>query len=325
MKAILLDQPGTPDTLRLGVIDEPTAGPGEILIRVHACGLNPVDVGVAGGGNPAWSWPHVLGLDAAGTIEALGEGVTEFEIGQHVVFHGDLRREGGLAEFVTAPATILATIPDEVTFEQAAALPCAGMTAFQAVHRRLHVSAGQTILITAGAGDVGGYAIQLAKKMGAKVITTCSEANIERVRKLGADEVINYRTENVVERVKELTNSRGVDAVIDTVSAESATENLSILVHGGGLVSIAGRPDGSVIEPFTYAVSLHEIALGAAHSHGDEKAQADLRAMLEELMAAVADGSLDPMLAHVVPLDQAPDALARIKTGHGHGRTVVTI
>ena len=325
MKALLLDEPGTPSTLRLGEVSDPVPGPGEVRVRVRACGLNPVDVGTAANGNPAWSWPHILGLDAAGDIDAIGEGVNGFTVGQRVVFHGDLRRNGGLAEFVVTRDDVVATIPDDVSYAQAAALPCAGMTAYQAVYRRLHLSAGQTILITGGAGGVGGFAIQLAHAVGARVITTCSPTARDRVLALGADEAIDYGNGDVPARVRELTSGRGVDAVIDTRSSESATANLGLLVHGGGLVFIAGRPDLGAVVPFTIAPSVHEIALGAAHSFGDAGARKDLAIMLEDLLSRVAAGTLNPMIEREVALGEAPEALESIAAGHSHGKSVVIV
>lgn len=325
MRALVLPRPGTPDTLRRADLPIPEPGPGQARVKVEACGLNPVDYQVAAGGHPDWTWPHVLGLDVAGTVDALGEGVTGVHPGQRVVFHGDLRRPGGFAEFTLADATTLATVPDTVDWAVAAALPCAGMAAFQAVVRRLHVTAGDTVLVTAGAGGVGGFAVQLAARTGARVITTASAHNADHVRKLGADEVVDHRTEDVAARVRELTDGRGVDAVVDTVSPESATANLSLLVHGGGLASVAGRPELTAVAPFTIAPSVHEIALGAAHSDGDERARADLSTMLGELLALVADGNLDPMLSRTLPLGEVPSALGQLSERHVRGKFVHTV
>lgn len=303
-------------------------------MAVEACGLNPVDLNTMHGGHPTWSWPHILGLDVAGTIAELSNGVEGFVVGDRVVFHGDLRRDGGYAEFVTTRAEVLARIPDQVSFEVAAALPCAGMTAYQAIHRRLHVGAEDVVLITAGAGGVGGFAVQLAKAAGARVITTCSAYNADYVRSLGADEVIDYRAESIPQRVRELTSSResgerrgsrtdwGVDAVLDTVSSTSATENIQLLAHGGGIATIAGGPDLSVITPFTLAPSWHEISLGAAHADGDLRARRRLAEDLQTLLAMVAHGRLDPMLADTVDLDHVPQALAKLATRHGRGKYV---
>lgn len=154
---------------------------------------------------------------------------------------------------------------------------------------------------------------------------TSSSRSAERVKGLGADEVIDYASEDVGSRVLELTSGRGVDAVLDTRGSESATTNLGLLVHGGGLAAIAGRPDLSAVEPFTTAPSVHEIALGAAHSHGDSQAREDLAVMLDDLLDRVSTGDLDPMVDQVVPLEQVPDALADIMAGHSHGKTVATL
>ncbi|MER5753851.1 zinc-binding dehydrogenase [Streptomyces sp. NPDC002088] len=324
MRALVLDRPGAPETLRLSDLPVPEPGPGQARVKVEACGLNPVDYQVAAEGHPDWTWPHVLGLDVAGTVDAVGEGVTGVHPGQRVVFHGDLRRPGGFAVYALADTTTLATVPDTIEWAVAAGLPCAGMTAYQAVVRRLVVTAGDTVLVTGGAGGVGGFAVQLAARAGARVITTASARNADRVRELGADEVVDYRTEDVAARIRDLTDGRGVDGVVDTVSPESATANLSLLVHGGGLASVAGRPDLTVVAPFTIAPSVHEIALGAAHSHGDERPRADLSAMLGELLTLVADGHLDPMLSRTLPLSEVPSALGQLSERHVRGKLVYT-
>ncbi|MFD5319440.1 zinc-binding dehydrogenase [Streptomyces sp. NPDC127098] len=325
MRALLLDAPGSPDTLRRAELPVPEPGPGQVRVRVEACGLNPVDYQVAAGGHPDWSWPHVLGLDVAGTVDAVGAGVTDPSPGQRVAYHGDLRAPGGFAEYALADATTLARVPDALDPVVAAALPCAGMTAHQAVVRRLRVAAGHTVLVTGGAGGVGGYAVQLAALAGARVIATASAGNAEHLRKLGADEVVDYRAEDVHARVRELTEGRGVDAIVDTVGPDSATAGLALLAHGGGVAAVAGRPDLTAVAPFGTAPSVHEIALGAAYSHGDERARATLSSTLTELFALVGDGRLDPMVARALTLEEVPAGLTELAGRHVRGKLVLSL
>lgn len=322
MRALVLDRPGAPGTLRLGDAPVPVAGPGEILVRVEAGGLNPVDYKVAAGGFPEWVWPHVLGVDVVGVVEAAGPGVETVRAGDRVAYHGDLRARGGFAELAVTTADTVALVPANVDPVAAAALPCAGMTAYQAVVRRLHVQAGQTVLVTAGAGGVGGFAVQLAAMAGARVLSTASAANAARVRALGADEVIDYRTQDVASRVLELTDGRGVDAVVDTLGPESATQNLHLLTFGGAVAAIDGRADVSVVPPFSRVPSAHEIALGAAHSHGDAAARADLSIMLSALLALVAGGRLDPMVTKTMGLEGVPEALTELAGRHVYGKLI---
>ncbi len=208
MTALLLDRPAGPadlaSAMRVGEVSVPESGVGQVRLRVEACGLNPVDWKVARG-SAAWSWPHILGLDVAGTIDVIGPGVTtpaddgtsalrpDLAVGDRVALYHDLRRPGGLAQYTVVDALAVAHVPAAVTAVEAAALPSAGMTAYQALVRRLRLAAEQTVLITAGAGGVGGYAIQIAKGLGARVIATASTTKLEAVRALGADEVIDYR------------------------------------------------------------------------------------------------------------------------------------
>jgi NADPH:quinone reductase-like Zn-dependent oxidoreductase len=322
MRALVLDRPGTPDSLRLATLPAPEAGANQLRVRVEACGLNPVDVQVAGGGRPEWVWPHVLGLDVVGLVDQLGPGVSGWRIGQRVAWHGDLTRPGGLAEWAVARVDTVAAVPDGLAPEAVAALPCAGMTAFQAVNRRLHVGPDDTVLVTAGAGGVGGFAIQLAALAGARVLTTASAGQADRLRGLGAAEVIDYHVVDVADRVRELTSGRGLDAVVDTRGPDSAGANLRLLVFGGRLASVAGRPDLSAVPPFTTAPSVHEIALGAAHQYGDRRARAELATMLAELMGLLAAGRLDPMVAAALPLERVPWGLTEILGGHVHGKLV---
>jgi NADPH:quinone reductase-like Zn-dependent oxidoreductase len=322
MHALVLDRPGTPDTLRRTDLPVPDPGPGQVRVKVEACGLNPVDHQLAAAGHPDWHWPHVLGLDVAGIVDATGPGVSGVRRGQRVAYHGDLRRAGGLAGCALADAAVLAEVPDRVDAVTAAALPCAGMAAYQAVVRRLRVGAGDTVLVTGGAGGVGGFAVQLAALAGARVLATASARNADHVRALGADEAIDYRTDDVAARVRALTGGRGVEAVVDTVGPDSATAHLGLLVHGGGLAAVAGRPDLTAVPPFTTAPSVHEIALGAAHSHGDLRARTDLSVMLTELLTLVADGRLDPMLNRTVPLEEVPAALTELSDRHVRGKLV---
>jgi len=327
MKALVLDRPGA--ALHLADVATPEPGPGEVRVRVLAAGLNPVDYKLLGGGHPDWKYPFILGLDVAGIVDALGPGVRQWAVGDEVFYHGDLRRPGGFAEYAVAPAHVLARVPDNTSPVESAldmaALPCAGLTAYQAIFRKLHLRAGQSILVQAGAGGVGGFAVQLAAACGATVITTCSPSNADYVRTRGADCALDYHTEDVPARVREITNGRGVDAVIDTLGRQTATAALEMLAFGGQLVCIEGLPDFSHWHMFGQAISVHEIALGGAHASGDRAAQEDLGVMGFELAALVAEGRIDPMIGEIVTLDTIPDALRRLSTRHVRGKIVARI
>lgn len=325
MRALQLPTAGAFDSLEIGEAPRPRPGTGQVLIAVHAAGLNPVEYKVArGAGIPTWHWPHILGQDCAGVIAGLGEGVSGLRVGDRVACHGDLGREGCFAEYVVDDAEAITRIPEDVDDVCAAALPCAGMTAYQAIVHRLRVGPGQTILVTAGAGGVGGYAVQLARIAGARVLATASPANAERLRALGA-EPIDYRSTDVVEEVRRLTEGRGVDGVVDVLGADSATANLRLLVHGGGIVTTDGRPDLTTIPELTTAPSVHEVALGAAYQWGDAASRRRLASDLAALLELVASGRLDPMVTRTVTLDEIPAALHDLEGRHVTGKIVARI
>ena len=325
MKALVLNKPGTPDTLTLTEVPTPSVNEGHALIEVRAVGLNPVDYKTAARGNDAWSWPHILGLDVAGIVVDSDPAGSDLKAGDRVYYHGNLARQGGYAEYAIAPQHILAPIPDEINFEDAAAIPCAGFTAWQILSRKIKPFKGQTILIHGGSGGVGGFAIQLAKHLGLTVITTCSSANFDAVRALGASHAIDYKEEDITVRVKEITDGRGADLAINTIGSESATHDLERLAFGGHLACVDGLPDFDKIIPFTKAVSIHESALGGAHLSGDIAAQKDLAKMGNEMMDFLSHRIISSMLTEVISMAEIPPALTRLANRHVRGKIVAAI
>jgi NADPH:quinone reductase-like Zn-dependent oxidoreductase len=326
MRALLLDRPGPPSSLRVGEAPRPVPGAGEVLVRVEAVGLNPVDYQVAAGGHPLWTYSHILGLDIAGVVHDAGPRPDpRLPVGTRVAWHQDLRRAGGLAEYVTGPAAVMAVVPPEVSTTVAASLPCAGMTAYQAVLRRLRAQRGQYALVQGASGGVGGFAVQLLAAAGARVIATASPANHDYVRGLGAETVLDYRRADLGAALRAATGERGFDAVVDAVSPASAEQGLLLLRHAGGLAAVAGRPSLDAVHPFGIAPSLHEIALGAAYTHGDAGNRADLALMLTELLRLVAEGTLTPLPIETVRLEDAPEALERLAGRHVRGKIVVRL
>ncbi|WP_247828701.1 zinc-binding dehydrogenase [Arthrobacter antioxidans] len=325
MRALLLDRPGPPSSC-VGEAPRPAPGVGEVLVRVDAVGLNPVDYQLASGGHPLWTYPHIPGLDIAGVVEDAGPGPEpRVPTGTRVVWHQDLRRPGGLAAYATAPTDVLAVVPPGVGMAAAASLPCAGMTAYQAVVRRLRATRGQYALVQGASGGVGGFAVQLLAAAGATVIATASPSNHAYVRGLSADAVLDYRRDDLGAVLRAATEGRGFDAVVDTVSPASAAQGLRLLRHAGGLAAVAGRPSLDIVEPFGIAPSLHEIALGAAYTHGDVGSRADLAVMLTELLRLVDEGALTPLPIETVRLADAPDALERLAGRHVRGKIVVRL
>ena len=324
MKALLLQQPGSVDNLHVGDVPDPKPQTGEIRVRVGAIGLNPVDYKLAGRGNPAWTYPHIPGLDVAGTVDAVGPDTEGFESGDRVYYHGDLTRPGGYAEWAITTAHTTAKIPDGVELATAAAIPCAGLTAYQGLIRRLDVQAGQTVWVQGGAGGVGGFGIQLCKARGATVITTASPGNHDFVKALGADHVIDYNREDVVAQILEITSGRGVDAVQAAVDPTTADEGIRALAFGGAISCIAGLPTLDE-DTFARAISLHKISLGAAHPSNNREAQLDLARMAQEMIGMVAAGQIDPMIEQRTDLAGVPEGLAQLETRHVRGKIVAIL
>jgi NADPH2:quinone reductase len=326
LKALVLDRPGQPETMYITELPLPEPGPGEIRVRIQAASLNPIDYKVAPNGHPSWKYPFVLGVDAAGVVDALGEGVTQWNIGDRVVYHSNFTKHGTYAQYNVTTAHTVAALPQELSFEKGAAFPCAGLTAYQCLHRKMNLKAGQTVLIHGGAGGVGGYAIQLARLVGAKIITTASSRNFDYVKQLGAHEVIDYNTENVAARVMEMTNGLGVDAILNTINRQSAQADLDMLAFGGQLACIAGSPENVAdTQPPSKSITVHKVMLGGAHLSEDHRAQADLGVMAGEFAQLLMAKKLNPMIAETIALEDVPQALTRLSERHVRGKIVVRI
>ena len=270
MKAVYINEFGGPEVLIYGDRPDPVAGPGELVIRVRASALNSADQGVRTGRSTAGELPRILGFDMAGEISQLGPGVSGFKEGERVLIDNRLKCgvcepclmardewclvqtrlgcdvDGGHAEYCVVPVVNTHRIPDWMSYESAAALPIAGHTAWHCLITRGQLQPWEDILIQAGGSGVGSMAIQIAKHMGARVITTAgSDWKLEKAKEIGADEVINYNeTPDFSERVKELTGGEGVDMVLDVVGASVWEENLRSLKQYGRLV-ITGTTSGT--------------------------------------------------------------------------------
>ena len=325
MKALLLDKPGPVSSLRIGELPLSEPGPNEIRVKVHAVSLNPVDYKLAGRGNDNWSWPHVLGLDVAGVVDAVGSDVvSRWATGDRVFYHGDLSKPGGFAEYAITTAHTTAAIPANVSFADAAAIPCAGLTAYEAVVRRLNVQPEHTVWMQGGAGGVGGFGVQICANIGATVITTASAKNHEFVKSLGADHAINYNNENVVDAITEITNGLGVDRVLGTVDIETANQGIEVLKFRGGIACVAGMPTFGE-DTFSEAKSVHNIAYGSAHTSTNRAAQLDLAHMADEMIALVADNKINTMIEQTISLEDIPYGLTQLETRHVKGKIVAEI
>jgi NADPH:quinone reductase-like Zn-dependent oxidoreductase len=305
MHAVRFHEYGPPSVLVVDEVERPDPKAGEVLIRVHAAGVNPVDWKFRAGYLKEYApltLPHAPGLDLAGTVEALGDGVTGFAIGDRVFGRG----VGTYAEFAVAPETTIARIPDGVSFEQAAPLHVGGETAWVGLFDTAHLEPGQRLLVQGGAGGVGSIAVQLGHWKGAYVIATASAENVEFVRSLGADEVIDYTSVNVEDAVHD------VDVVLDTVGGDVTAHSWSVLKPGGILVAVAGMPDTETAATRGVRTS------GVGHP-------AETRPVLEQLAQLVASGDVKPQIGQIFRLEDAPQAHAASETGHGRGRILLKV
>lgn len=326
MRAVICSKPVDDlSTTTLTEAPRPDPQPGEVRVRMRAASLNPVDWKLCAGVAPWWTQPHVAGLDGAGEIDAVGDGITGWNIGDRVVWHGDLNRQGVFAEYAITVAHVLSRIPDGVSFEAAAALPCAGLTAYQALVRKIGLQTGQVIVIQGASGGVGGFAVQIAKNLGARVIALARPDKAARAEVLGADVVLDYRSEALAEEVRQHNGGEGADAMLEVVNPGDARRSLDLLRYNGQLATIAPLPDLSQTPAYTYGASLHEVALGGAYAAGDLRTQQDFSLMGDQLLKWLAKGKLDPMIEMRTTLQEVPETLAQLRRRKFDGKAVVTI
>jgi NADPH:quinone reductase-like Zn-dependent oxidoreductase len=242
MKAAFIEQYGGPEVLKYGDLPDPAAGPGEVVIDVVAASVNGADWKVRTGQYKQSKFPLVLGRDFSGAISAIGEGVTDFKVGDQVFGVCEAGQEGAYAEKIAVKAAIVAKKPTALSHVHAAALALTGLTAMSAIEDTLKLQPGETILIQGGAGGVASFAIQLAKHIGARVITTASAPNHPYLRNIGADEIVDYNTRDFTQVVA------NCDAVFDTVGGDVAQRSFAVLKSGGRAAFIASGPQAP--EPY---------------------------------------------------------------------------
>ncbi len=240
-RAIVINQYGGADQLTEETVELPELGEQQVLVKIHATSVNPIDWKLREGylsQMMPWEFPIILGWDAAGEIVETGSKVTDWQVGDRVFARPETTRFGTYGDYAIVDDHLLATKPENISFEEAAAVPLAGLTAYQALFDHGHLKAGEKVLIHAGAGGVGMYAIQLAKNAGAEVITTASEKNREFLEELGADQVIDYRSTDFSEVLS------GIDLVFDTMGGEIQEKSFQVLKpETGRLISIVGEPN----------------------------------------------------------------------------------
>ncbi|MFL5318968.1 MAG: zinc-binding dehydrogenase [Myxococcaceae bacterium] len=315
MQAIVLTKFGGPEVLEQRDVGQPSPGPGQLLVRVHASGTNPVDAKIrAAGGWAQITPPCVIGYDASGVIEALGVGVSGFSRGDEVFFTPEIfgNVHGTYAECALVEAAIVAPKPKGLSHVEAAAVPLAGGTAFEAVVRRLSVRPGETLLIHGAAGGVGTFAVQLGKLCGARVIGTASEPHHKLLRDLGADVCIDYRKENVFERTLKETGGVGVDAVFDCVGGDHIQNSAQCTKPFGRLASILG-PKGDFTMLYLKNQTYHGVFM---HREG---------ARLKLLGNLLERKALRPIIAETLPLSDVRKAHERLDSGHGAGKIVLEV
>ncbi len=288
-------------------IPVPEIGSDDVLVRVGAASMNPMDnklqMGVLHDAFPL-EFPYTMGTDLAGTVERVGPDVVGWSQGDRVLARTDPTSGGALAELAVLPASYLVRVPESMSIERAAAIPTTAATAYQALFEMADLKPGQTVLVHAGTGGVGSIAIQFAKAAGARVIATASGDGVEITRRLGADEVIDYRQEDFTEKVS------GVDLVLDTVGGETQRRSFGVLRPGGLLLGIAVPPD--------------EEAAGAYDVKTAFNVHISDAARLEKVVERVDAAGTEVLIDRTVPLDSLDEAFARQGSGRARGKILLT-
>jgi NADPH:quinone reductase-like Zn-dependent oxidoreductase len=323
MKAIVYGCYGSADVLKLEDVEKPVAGDDQVLVKVHAAALNPLDfhymhgtpylmrldAGIGAPKNPR------LGVDFSGTVEAVGKNVKRFKPGDDV-FGG---RTGAFGEYVTVREDrALVSKPANMTFEQAAAAPIAAITALQALRDDGHVQAGQKVLINGASGGVGTFAVQLAKSFGAEVTAVCSAKNADMVRKIGADHVIEYTKEDFTR------NGQHYDLIVDTVGTHSLLDYKRALTDQGRLVTVGGQVDNWMLGLLGSVVYAKVLSPFISQKLGIMLAELNPKDLttLRDLMQA---GKVTPVIDRTYKLSEVPEAMRYLELGHARGKVIIRV
>lgn len=330
MKALTFKRYGKADQLAFIDTPRPTPKPDEILVQVHAAGLNPIDNMIPQGTfKPIlrFQLPATLGSDLAGVVVEVGNRVTRFKPGDEIFASIFDLGTGALAEFAVVPETAAALKPPNLDFVQAASIPMVALTSWQALNERARLKPGQKVFIPAGSGGIGTFAIQLAKYLGAKVGTTTSSGNVDLVRSLGADDVVDYNKQQFE------TVLRDYDAVLGTIRGDAIEKSLGILKGGSTIVSLVGPPDAAFARArgmnffmvFLFGLLSRKIIRGTG-KRGAEYSFLFVHpdgSQLSQIAEILKSGRIRPVIDKVFPFAQAKDALGYLAKGRAKGKVVV--
>lgn len=310
MKAAQINEYGDASVVTINEVDQPTASKGQVLVEVYASSLNPFDTTVRAGyikETISLQFPATLGGDIAGIVREVGEGVTSIAVGDRVYGQANVvaGNSGAFAEFAATSAGQVAKAPKGLDFRYAAALPLVGVSALQALTQHTRLQSGQKIFIHGGAGGIGTIAIQIARNIGAYIATTATGQDIDRVKQLGADEVIDYKSQDFTEVLN------GYDAVFDTVGGDDFNKSLNILKQGGKAVSMIAQADAAKAE---------ELGVTAHTQSTRVTTEA-----LDKLRELVESGVVTPQVGEVFPLEQIREAFEAREAGAIHGKAVISI
>jgi NADPH:quinone reductase-like Zn-dependent oxidoreductase len=332
MKAFIVDRYGSSDNVRAAEMPDPEVRENDVLVQVHAAGVNLLDSKIRNGEFKQilpYRLPVILGNDVAGVVVRAGSRVRRFKPADEVYARPGKDRMGAFAEFISIREDDLALKPEQLTMEEAASIPLVGLTAWQALIERGDLEKGQKVLIHAGSGGVGTLAIQLAKHVGATVATTTSAANADLVKRLGADVVIDYRKDDFEKRLD------GYDVVLNSLGNETLKKSLRVLKPGGKLISISGPPDpdfareiGSpwILKPVMRVLS-YRIRRAAKRRHVSYsflfmRANGD---QLREITALIDSQVVHPVMDRVFPFESTREAMAYLEKGRAKGKVVVKV
>ena len=332
MKAFVVDRYGTADRVHAGEMPDPEPRENDVLVQVHAAGVNLLDSKIRNGEFKIflrYRLPLILGHDVAGVVIRVGSRVGRFKPGDEVYARPGEDRIGAFAEFISIKEDAVANKPKDLTMEEAASIPLVGLTAWQALIERANLKRGEKVLIHAGSGGVGTFAIQLAKQVGATVATTTSTANMDLVRSLGADVVIDYKKEDFAHVLSDY------DVVLNSLDKVTLEKSLRVLKPGGQLISISGPPDAAFARSIGASWALRVI-MGLS-SYGI-RAKAKRRQVhysflfmrasgdqLSEITSLIDDGIIRPVVDRVFPFTSAKEAMAYVETGRAKGKVVVSL